>query len=188
MGSEMCIRDRFQLEDGPGESMLELTVEEQRALQLVCLRTEVKQQKSYSGQGAAHQCHWKKVGLSRAYFQKDRVCEESMPTARSRAALRFLLAHNAFYKAFHQEQQRRLETKSSLNISSYDLVIVQWGIECAMYPHLYPTTDFTDTGIQEHYQHTYSHTANRVLSIGYSRTRKVLSSVRVHAEQRDVAF
>ena len=32
------------------------------------------------------------------YFQKDRVYEESMLIDRSRAALRFLLAHNAFYK------------------------------------------------------------------------------------------
>ena len=87
-----------------------------------------------------------------------------------------------------QEQQRRLDEKVSLNISSYDLFIVQSGIECAMYPHLYPTTDFTDTGIQEHYQHSYSDNTNRVLSIGYSWTRKVLSSVRLYADQRDLAF
>ena len=47
---------------------------------------------------SAQECHWEKTGLSRVYFQKDCVCEESMPTDRSRAALRFLLAHNAFYK------------------------------------------------------------------------------------------
>ena len=84
----------FQLEDGLGESMLELTQEEQRALQVVCLRTVVKKETF----GAPHQCHWKKVGLSRAYYQKERVCEASMPTDRSRAALRFLLANNAFYR------------------------------------------------------------------------------------------
>ena len=57
-----------------------------------------------------------------------------------------------------------------------------------MYPRLYPTTDFTDTGIGEHYKHTYSDNQNRVLSMGHSWTRKVLSSVRVYAEQRDLAF
>ena len=67
------------------------------------LRTQVKQEKY----GGAHQFKWKKVGLSRAYYHKQRVCEASMPTDRSRAALRFLLANNAFYKVFHQEQQRR---------------------------------------------------------------------------------
>ena len=77
---------------------------------------------------------------------------------------------------------------ASLNLSSHDLFIVQSGIERAMYPHLYPTTDFTDTGIQEHYQHTYSDNGNRVLSIGLSWTRKVTSSVRVYAGQRDLAF
>ena len=152
---------KFIQEDGLGESMLELTEEEQRALQLVCLRTEVKKERYGSG----YHFNWKKVGLSRAYYQKERVCEASMPTDRSRAALRFLLANIACYRVFHQEQQRRLDTKTSLNISSYDLFIVQSGIECAMYPHLYPTTDFTDTGIQEHYQHTYSDNSNRVLSI-----------------------
>ena len=57
-----------------------------------------------------------------------------------------------------------------------------------MCPHLYPTTDFTDTGIQEHDRHSYSDNSNTVLSIGYSWARKVLSSVRVNAEQRDLAF
>ena len=42
--------------------------------------------------------HCKQVGLSRAYYRNERVCEESMPTDRSKAALRFLLANNAFYK------------------------------------------------------------------------------------------
>ena len=53
----------FVLAHGPGESMLQLTEEEQRALQVVCLRTEVQQEKY----GAAHQFNWKKVGLSRAW-------------------------------------------------------------------------------------------------------------------------
>ena len=57
-----------------------------------------------------------------------------------------------------------------------------------MFSHLCPTADFTDTGIQEHDQDTYSDISNRALSIGYSWTRKVLSSVRVYAEQRDLAF
>ena len=76
----------------------------------------------------------------------------------------------------------------SLNISSYGLLILKAGIECAMHPHLYPTTDFTDTGIQEHDQHTYADNANRVISIGTSWTRKCLSSVRMYAEQRSLAF
>ena len=57
-----------------------------------------------------------------------------------------------------------------------------------MFPHLYPTTDFTDTGIMEHYLHQTGDTTNRVCSIGLSWTRKVLSSVRVYGEQRDLPF
>ena len=74
--------------------MLELTTEEQRALQVVSLRCEVRKE-TY---GRADHFNWKKVGLSRAYYRKERVCEESMPTDRAKAALRFLLANNAFYK------------------------------------------------------------------------------------------
>ena len=47
---------------------------------------------------------------------------------------------------------KRIEATSSLNISSYELIIVKNGIECAMYPRLYPTTEFTDTSIVEHYK------------------------------------
>ena len=80
--------------------MLELTEAERRALQVVVLRCEVKA----SQYGAAHQKNWKKTGLSRAFFQKERVCEGSMPTPRAAAAFRFLMAHNKYYAAFHAMQ------------------------------------------------------------------------------------
>jgi len=76
----------------------------------------------------------------------------------------------------------------STQISSYDLFVLFTGIECAMFPVLYPTTDFTDTGIREHYKHHHNDDSNRVISIGLSWTHKVLSSVRVYAEQRDLPF
>ena len=41
-----------------------------------------------------------------------------------------------------------------------------------MYPILYPTTEFSDTGIMQQYQEETSDSANRVASIGYSWTRK----------------
>ena len=76
----------------------------------------------------------------------------------------------------------------STQISSYDFFVLFTGIECAMFPVLYPTTDFTDTGIREHYKHHHDDDTNRVVSIGLSFTRKVLSSVRVYGEQRDLPF
>ena len=57
-----------------------------------------------------------------------------------------------------------------------------------MYPHLYPSTDFTDTGILRHYRDQGGDSTHRVVSIGLSWTRKVLSGVRVYAEQRDLTF
>ena len=174
----------FKLTNRSGDRMLDMTEDEKRALQIVVLRCEVKQERY----GAAHQVNWKKTGLSRAYFKSDRVSEGSMPTPRAAAAYRFLMAENQFYAVFSQMQGRILENKTSLNLSTYDLFIVQCGIECAMFPHLYPTTDFTDTGIMKHYKHTTGDDTNRICSIGLSYTRKVLSSVRVYGEQRDLAF
>ena len=49
-------------------------------------------------------------------------------------------------------------------------------------------TDFTHTGILQHYKDISEDDTNRVCSIGHSWTRKVLSSVRVYGEQRDLPF
>ena len=106
-----------------------------------------------------------------------------MPTPRAAAAYRFVMANNKFYKAFQQLHCRLLDSGGSLKVSSYDLFILHAGIECAMFPHLYPRTDFTDTGILQHYQAEHGDHTNRVCSIG-----QVLSSVRVYGEQRDLPF
>ena len=122
--------------------MLYLTKEERHALTVVFLKTCV-QPMTY---GAEHQKNWKKTGLSTASFVSSLVSEASCPTPRSAAAFRFLLANNRDYKEFVRQQKALLDSGASLNISSYDLFIVQKGIECAMAPVLYPTSDFTDTG------------------------------------------
>ena len=131
-----------------GESMLDLTEEEQRALQIVSLVTSVKAERY----GAAHQLNWKKVGLSRAYFRKERLQESRMPTARCAAAFRFLQANNEYYKSFLREHNARLDAQAVLTVSPFDLFINMAGVECAMYPHLYPLTRFTDTGILQHHR------------------------------------
>ena len=85
-------------------------------------------------------------------------------------------------------QRDIIQRQASLNISSYDLFTQHHGIECAMFPVLYPLTEFTDTGILKHYQAQHDDDTNRTLSIGHSWTRKVLSSVRAYGEQRELAF
>ena len=164
--------------------MLDLTKEEAESLALIVLRVEKKVEKY----GSAHQINYTKVGLSRAYFVKQLVCDKTLPTAKARAALKFLMSNNRYYNLFYKMHERLLHSQAPLNISSYDLFIVHHGIECAMYPVLYPTTDFTDTGILQHYQDQHGDNTNRVCSIGTSWTRKVLSSVRVYSEQVDLPF
>ena len=51
---------------------------------------------------------------------------------------------------FQGMQHDVLQRQASLNISSYDLFTQHHGIECAMFPVLYPLTEFTDTGILKH--------------------------------------
>lgn len=167
-----------------GDSILELSIEEARALQIVVLRTKVKAEKY----GAAHQLNWKKVGLSTAYFKSERLSDAKMPTPRSAAAFRYLLENNKYFKHFWMLHNDILENNGTPSISSFDLFIIHRGIECAMFPVLYPETEFADTGILQTYQHESNDTSNRVVSIGRSWTRKCLSSVRVYAEQRDLSF
>ena len=75
-----------------------------------------------------------------------------------------------------------------MSLSSYDFFILSNGIECAIRPYLYPTSDFTDTDIRANYQTASSDYSQRVVSIGLSWTRKVLSSVRAYGEDRDLTF
>ena len=114
--------------------------------------------------------------------------EASMPTARASAAFKYLVSNNKYYKYYLDEHDNRLAQDKYMTISSFDLFINYKGVECARYPHLYPTTDFTDTGILTHYKDEIEDDSTRVLSIGQSWTRKVLSSIRAYGEQRDLSF
>ena len=89
---------------------------------------------------------------------------------------------------FLKSHNEILRIGGSKNISSYDLFVVQRGIECAMFPHLYPTADFTDTGILAHYQATHGDNSSRIASIGLPWTRKCTSGIRAYAEHRDLSF
>ena len=79
-----------------GESMLSLTEDEKRALQIIVLKTNVQAEKY----GGHHQLNWKKVGLSRAYFKNQLVCDSNMPTVRAKQALRWLIKENPFYEVW----------------------------------------------------------------------------------------
>ena len=67
-----------------GVSMLELTQEGQWSLQIVCLKSSVEQQKK-----TGSSFNWKKVGLTRGYYRKDRLHVKDM-TPRAAAAFQFL--------------------------------------------------------------------------------------------------
>ena len=62
--------------------MLELTDAEQRALQVVTLRTRAEKE----AYGGPHHFNWKMVGLSTARYRSQAMDEEHMPTERCKAA------------------------------------------------------------------------------------------------------
>ena len=100
-----------------------------------------------------------------------------MPTPRAKAAFRFFLANNEYYRKYWEMQKERLENDRIVTISSFDLFINYTGIECATYPVLYLETAFTDTGILETYRDESGDTTMRTVSIGHSWTMKVCSGV-----------
>ena len=128
------------------------------------------------------------VGLSTAYFKRTAVTESGMPTCRAKAAFRYLMAKNKYYRKYWEIQKERLENDRILTISSFDLFITYTGIECAMYPVLYPETAFTDTGILDTYRDESGDATVRTVSIGHSWTLKVCSGVRVYGESNHLAF
>ena len=119
-----------------------------------------------------------------AYFREQRITEDTMPTPRAKAALSYLLTSNKYYKAFFDMHQRILDSGEHRTISSFDLFINHTGIECAIWPWLYPQTKFSDTGLYAHYKDETGDDTSRIVSIAESWTRKVRSSVRVFSEQR----
>ena len=70
--------------------MLELTVAEQRSLQIVRLVCNAERQKQISAS-----FNWKKIGLSRAYYESHRLNAKDM-TQRAAAAFKFLQENNVY--------------------------------------------------------------------------------------------
>ena len=98
---------------------------------LVCLKCNVEAQKK-----TGSSFNWKKVGLSRAFYRPRRIHVADM-TPRAAAAFK-LLQDNKYYKYSLEQHIKRLDSKSILTLSSYDLFIVSNGIEGAIRPYLAP--------------------------------------------------
>ena len=111
-----------------------------------------------------------------------------MPTLRAKAAFAYLRAHNKYYESTLATHNSILDGGGVRTISSFDLFINYSGIECAIWPWLYPETRFSDTGLYAHYKEETGDDKNRIVSTAESWTRKVLSSVRMYGEQRDLAI
>ena len=180
---------RYGASEGP--TFLDMTNEEKYALRLIQMHVKKVEEHFLKGSGGPkHYKNYKKTGVTKAFWAGHKVTEDSMPTARSKAAFRWLTKHNELYKArlLNQHHSHDCPGQYGQHISSFDLFIVFDGMECAAWPWLYPTTDFTDTGILAHYRTVHDDNKNRTVSIGESFTRKCQSEVRAYAENPDLAF
>ena len=110
---------RYSMQQAEGQSLLDLSTEEARALQIVVLKTSV-QEETFARHSPGHHKNWKKVGLSTAYFRRDLIQESTMPTAKAKAAFRFLMENNRFYKMYQEMQARIIANKASLNVGVAD--------------------------------------------------------------------
>ena len=75
------------------------------------------------------------VGLSTAYFKRTAVTESGMPTCRAKAAFRYLMAKNKYYRKYWEIQKERLENDRILTISSliYLSLILASSARCIPY-------------------------------------------------------
>ena len=128
-----------------GESLLDLTKAEARALAIVNLYCDVK--KDVHGKAIPNN---KKMSLCRAEWKEEAV-EANLPTARSRAAYRWLLENNTTYARYIE--RHTLVLASDLNNRFYfitaNLFLHEHGIEVAIRPILYPREAYGDSDVTE---------------------------------------
>ena len=110
-----------------------LTEAEARALAIVNLYCDVKKEE----RDKAIPNH-KKMSLCRAEWKKEPV-EANLPTARSRAAYRWLLETNPTYARYIERHTLVLASdhKNRFHITTANLLLHEHGIEVAMRPILY---------------------------------------------------
>ena len=97
-----------------------LTEEEWQALQIVVLRTEAKKE-TYGG---SHQLNWKRTCLSTAYFKKEVVRAERMPTPRAAVAVRY---------STKPYQKETLKEKKSFINNLYSSAEMPTSYECSIW-------------------------------------------------------
>ena len=186
-----------------GPSMLDLTVEQAMSLRIIDFFPRVQIER-FGKFGPAEHANYKKVGLSTARYRLDSLSETTLPDDITRAAFRYLLLHNRWYKAYYDKLVQNQSCSHPANITSYGLFVIDKGIECAIWPILYPRTECSDTGIRDHYQellasatkayakegieNVVTDDSQRSPSLAHSFCRKATSALRFYAESYDLVF
>ena len=181
----------FSMSAVEGCAFLDFTDDEKKALRVIVIHVR-KEQEMFSANPnvPSHYKNWKKVGVSKGFYAPHIVDERSLPTPRCKAAFRWVVKHNGFYEAFLTNSNRTHShpDQHGQNIRTCDLLVTFKGVECAAWPWLYPTADFTDTGISRLLAEFHDDRQNRTISCGYSFNRKAFSEIRAYAENPDLVF
>ncbi|CAK0832158.1 unnamed protein product, partial [Prorocentrum cordatum] len=138
----------FSMSAAEGCTFLDFSHDEKKALRVIVIHVQKKQEMfSANPNIPSHYKNWKKTGVSKGFYAPHIVDERSLPTARCKAAFRWLVKNNGFYEAFLNASNRTHTNpdQHGQHIRTFDLLVTFKGVECAAWPWLYPTADFTDT-------------------------------------------
>ena len=137
-------------------SMLDLSVEEARALQIVDLFITKRQE--YGKKSKAPVGNWKKLSLIRCRWRLVDV-EQSLTTPVGRAAFRWYRDHHPVYAKYLDRHRQWLrdrvgvvgdgEGRQSVWFTTMRLLLEEEGIEVAARPILYPHHSFGDTDMKQ---------------------------------------
>ena len=159
----------FSLSATSGMSLLQLSQADRESLCIVKIQSKVKYGRYWTGPTEVdnNACNLLKVGISTACFVSHDIAA-SLPSETARAAYRYLLQHNKWYKLYHDEQLAmvlRKAPESEFRIKTFDLMIKRQGIECAAWPWLYPCTEMSDTGMLTTYKDEHEDDTDLQVSI-----------------------
>ena len=176
------------------ESMLDLSVAECK--QLRCISIFIQRCVRETGKNrSAPVFNYKKLSITMARWEES-LPQDRCTTARSRAACRWLYANNMTYRERYDMHRTILNdyrsnsasSRTSLYISTYELLMKSPGIEVAAWPILYPWSRYGDTDVRDRLCDGGSGTEKHHYSGKTSFIRKLLSRCRAYEQEPHLIF
>ena len=172
-----------------GESMVELSQEEVRSLELVLIWCDMKQERGRTRNLGTF--NWKKLGISRGKWKEPSMSTRLL-TPKARAAYDWLMQHNTTYAAWQQKHEAAMLAGPHKDhghvFQTWNLLLHSPGIEVAAFPALYPQSSYGDTDARERLMKLDWIGPNSKTSIGFSYMKKLTSPCLSYAQEAKLMF